>query len=70
MGLILMEVGGDVDKINDGDELAVDVEAGTVANKTTGETIKAQPVPPFMQEILSADGLVGYVRKRLRHSEG
>lgn len=67
MGLILMEVGDEVEKIDDGDELEVDADGGIVRNLTSGETIKAQPVPPFMQEILTAGGLVGYVKKRLQH---
>jgi 3-isopropylmalate/(R)-2-methylmalate dehydratase small subunit len=67
MGLILMEVGDEFEKISDGDELEVDADEGVVKNLTTGETIKAQPVPPFMQEILTAGGLVGYVKKRLQN---
>jgi 3-isopropylmalate/(R)-2-methylmalate dehydratase small subunit len=67
MGLILMEVGDDVEKISDGDELEVDADEGVVKNLTAGETIKGRPVPPFMQEILESGGLVGYVKKRLQH---
>ncbi len=65
MGLILLEIGDGVDRINDGDALEVDVEAGVIRNQTTGAEIKTQPVPPFMQEILNVGGLVNYVKKRL-----
>lgn len=66
MGLILLEVGDDAAKINDGDQLDVDAENGVIKNLTTGETIKTAPVPPFMQEILDKGGLVNYVKDRLQ----
>ena len=65
MGLVLLEAGDDIDKIGDGDELEVNTEKGEITNKTTGDVIKVAPVPPFMQEILNAGGLVEYVKKRL-----
>ncbi|OIN99243.1 MAG: 3-isopropylmalate dehydratase small subunit [Desulfovibrionaceae bacterium CG1_02_65_16] len=65
MGLVLLEVGNDIDKFSDGDKLEVDTEAGSIKNFTTGETIICAKVPPFMQELLDAGGLVPYVRKRL-----
>ncbi len=34
-------------------------------NITTGETIVCSAVPPFMQEILDAGGLVEYAKKKL-----
>lgn len=65
MGLILLEVGDNVSKISDGDELEVDADKGEIKNITTGETIACNPVPPFMKEILNSGGLVEYVKKRL-----
>jgi 3-isopropylmalate/(R)-2-methylmalate dehydratase small subunit len=66
MGLILLEVGDEADKIADGDEIEVDAEKGVVKNLTTGATITTAPVPPFMQSILNKGGLVNYVKDRLR----
>ena len=65
MGLVLMEIGDEVDKISDGDKLEVDPEAGVIKNKTTGATIQGMAVPPSMREILDAGGLVPYVKQRL-----
>jgi len=65
MGLTLLEIGDEVKKINDGDELEVDAEAGIIKNLTTGETIKCLPVPPFMRGILEKGGLAQYVKGRL-----
>jgi 3-isopropylmalate/(R)-2-methylmalate dehydratase small subunit len=65
MGLILLEVGDDAARLHDGDELVVDVDAGRIENRTTGETIDCAPVPPFMKEILNKGGLVPYVKAKL-----
>lgn len=65
MGLILLEIGDDISKIKDGDDLDVDVINGKIANKSTGETIECQAVPPFMQEILDKGGLVNFVKDKL-----
>ena len=65
MGLVLLEIGDDVEKFSDKDEIEVDTASGEIKNLTTGETIQAAPVPPFMQEILDAGGLVEYGKKKL-----
>ncbi|WP_419788157.1 3-isopropylmalate dehydratase small subunit [Pseudodesulfovibrio sp.] len=65
MGLVLLEIGDDVTKFSDGDDIEVDTASGAIKNLTTGETVQAAPVPPFMQEILNAGGLVEYARKKL-----
>ncbi len=65
MGLTLLEIGDEVKKINDGDELEVDAEAGIIKNLTSGETIQCLPVPPFMRGILEKGGLASYVKDRL-----
>jgi 3-isopropylmalate/(R)-2-methylmalate dehydratase small subunit len=65
MGLVLLEVGDRVDRISDGDRLEVDTAKGIIKNLGTGEEIGFAPVPPFMQQILDAGGLVPYVKRRL-----
>lgn len=65
MGLVLLEIGEAVDRLRDGDRLEVDTAAGVIRSLTTSETITCPPVPAFMQEILTAGGLVPYVRQRL-----
>ncbi|WP_027722229.1 3-isopropylmalate dehydratase small subunit [Maridesulfovibrio zosterae] len=65
MGLILLEVGDDFEKLGDGDQLEVDAEKGIIKNITTGEVITCAPVPPFMKGILDCGGLVEYVKERL-----
>ena len=65
MGLILLEIGDDVSKIGDGDELKVDADSGVIENLTTGAKIQCKPVPAFMKGILDAGGLIPYVKDRL-----
>ena len=61
MGLLLMEVGDEVDKINDGDALEIDASTGAIRNLTTGAEITCPPLPASMAAILAKGGLVGYV---------
>ncbi len=65
MGLLLMEVGDDVDKINDGDELEIDAATGVIRDLTNGAQITCPPLPKSMAVILDKGGLVGYVKERL-----
>lgn len=62
IGLPLLEIGDDVEKINAGDRLRVDLSAGTVENLSTGDVFRAQPLPGFIQDIAKAGGLVNYVK--------
>lgn len=62
IGLPLLEIGEDCAKIKAGDVLSVDLETGEIVNTTTGVTIKAQPLPGFIQDIARAGGLINYVK--------
>ncbi len=53
----------DTDKINEGDELEVDLEAGAVRNLTTGAEMTAPPLPPVMRTIITDGGLVEHIKK-------
>ncbi len=53
----------DTDKIDQGDELEVDLTAGRIENKTKGTVIEFTPLPSVMVEILSDGGLAEHVRK-------
>lgn len=64
IGLPLLEIGDDVEKIKAGDRLRVDVAAGTVENLTTGDVFKAPPLPGFIQDIAKAGGLIHYVKEK------
>ncbi len=65
MGLMLLEIGDEVDKINNGDTLEIDPEAGVIRDLTNGATIKVPPLSPVMQNLIDKGGLVPYVREQL-----
>lgn len=48
-----------------GDEIEVDLRAGTIKNLTTGETLKFQPLPDFLMEIIEAGGLHPLIKKQI-----
>lgn len=64
IGLPLFEIGDAVEKIKAGDQLRVDLDAGTVENLSTGDVFTAQPLPGFIQDIAKAGGLVNYVKEK------
>lgn len=53
----------DTDKINAGDELEVDLEAGVIKDLTNGEQLNFKPLPPTMIKILNDGGLLSHIQK-------
>ena len=53
----------DTDKINEGDELEIDLTAGTVKDKTNGAVLTTGKIPEVMLKILNEGGLIDYVKK-------
>ncbi len=53
----------DTDRIDDGDELSIDLETGGLIDKTKGFELTFSPIPPAMMKILSEGGLVAYIKK-------
>jgi 3-isopropylmalate dehydratase small subunit len=64
MGLPIFESAEAVDGISEGDQVEVDADNGVIRNMTTNRTFKATPVPPFMQELIAAGGLMAYTKKK------
>ena len=62
IGLPVMEIGDEVEKIQAGDELDVDLEKGTIKILNKDITIKTKPLPGFIQDIANAGGLINYVK--------
>ena len=55
----------ETDKIDDGDELVLDLEKGLIINKTKGESYRINPIPEFLREIIESGGLIAYCKKLL-----
>ena len=64
IGLPLLEIGDDVEKIHHGDKLRVDTSTGVIENLTTGDVFHAQPLPGFVQDIAKAGGLINYIKAK------
>jgi 3-isopropylmalate/(R)-2-methylmalate dehydratase small subunit len=53
----------DTSVINDGDQLEVDLAAGTVKDLTNGKELTVGKIPPVMLNILNEGGLLPYIKK-------
>ncbi|HPC78446.1 MAG TPA: 3-isopropylmalate dehydratase, partial [bacterium] len=60
-GLPLVEC--DTSRIQDGDELEIDLENGVVRDLTGGFEMGINPLPPFMMKLLQDGGLVEHFKK-------
>lgn len=65
IGLPIIECPEAAEDIKDGDEIEVNFDEGSIKNLTTGKNYQGQPFPEFMQEIISADGLIQYIKNSL-----
>ncbi len=63
IGLPFLEL-GEVDKINDGDEIEIDLTSGIIRNLTRCEDYQTQAFPEFLQEIVKNKGLLNWVTSR------
>lgn len=65
MGLPILECPDAAENIATGDELEIDLDEGLIVNHTKNTKYRAQAIPPFMQELIKAGGLIEYVRKKM-----
>jgi 3-isopropylmalate dehydratase, small subunit len=63
IGLPILECIEAAQNIKNGDEVSVDLTTGIITNITKNETYQAVPFPAFMQEIITANGLLNYIKK-------
>lgn len=61
IGLPLIEA--DTDKIEESDDLQIDLDKGEVLNLSKNIKIKTGPFPGFMQKLLEEGGIVNYYKK-------
>ncbi|MBM3250068.1 MAG: 3-isopropylmalate dehydratase small subunit [Candidatus Omnitrophica bacterium] len=61
IGLALVET--DTDKIEENDSLSINLDEGLVRNLSKNISLKAKPLPGFMQELLREGGIVNYFKK-------
>lgn len=68
IGLPIFESPEATAEVSEGDELSVNADTGVIENLTTGKKYTATPVPPFMQQIIAAGGLISYVKDKANKS--
>ena len=65
IGLPIFESAEASQKIRQGDEVEIDGDKGLIRNLTTAEVYDAKPIPPFMQQLITAGGLIEWTKKKL-----
>jgi 3-isopropylmalate/(R)-2-methylmalate dehydratase small subunit len=63
VGVPLLEAPGITEIIENGDEIEVDMDEGTIT-ASDGEKITFKKLPPFMLEILNQGGLIEYLKNK------
>lgn len=66
MGLAIFESPGIVQGIQEGDRVSVDQDTGEIIDHTNGKRFLANPIPPFMQELIEVGGLMSHVMSKRR----
>ena len=64
IGLPIIECKEAAEAIEAGDEVEIDFDSGMIYDRTKGTEYKGQAFPPFMQEIIKAEGLVNYINNK------
>jgi 3-isopropylmalate/(R)-2-methylmalate dehydratase small subunit len=62
IGLPFLE-SGDINRIEDGDSLEIDLAGGIIKNLSKGRSYKTEAFPEFLQKIVEEGGLMNYVKK-------
>ncbi|MBR2219541.1 MAG: 3-isopropylmalate dehydratase small subunit, partial [Phascolarctobacterium sp.] len=62
IGLPVLEIGKEVEKIEAGDEIDVDMAKGEIKIINKNITITCKPLPEFIQKISDCGGLINYVK--------
>ncbi|MDD3769970.1 MAG: 3-isopropylmalate dehydratase small subunit [Sulfuricurvum sp.] len=68
MGLPIFELPESME-IKEGESVTIDMDAGTITNLTTGKVYNFIPIPPFMQELIAAGGLMNYAQAEIAAQE-
>ena len=63
IGLAILECEEAADDISKDDIVEANLSTGEIKNLTTGKMYKANPFPAFINEIIKADGLLGYAKR-------
>ncbi len=63
IGLAILECPEAVAGISEGDKVEADLDNGVIYNRTTGAEFKTKPFPEFIQNIITAGGLIESIKQ-------
>lgn len=63
IGLPILECPEASEDIDEGNEVEINFDTGVITNITKGKSYQAAAFPPFMQEIITAGGLIAKIKK-------
>lgn len=66
IGLPIFESPEASEGIQEGDEIEIDADTGIIRNLSRSEQYQAKPIPPFMQGLIKAGGLVEWTRRKIK----
>ena len=64
IGLAILECPAASERIENGDEVAVDFDTGVITNVTKNETYQAEPFPPFIKDMIAQGGLMASLKAK------
>ena len=67
IGLPILECEEAAEEISAGDKVKVDFDTGEIVDITTGKSYRAQPFPPFIQNIIRCGGLLASLKEESSH---
>jgi len=65
IGLPIFESDDAPTNIGEGSAIEIDADSGVIVNLSDGSTYRVKPIPPFMQELISAGGLIEWTKRRI-----
>ena len=65
IGLPLLECPEAHNYVEQGDEIEVDLDSGTITNLSGGKKLQAKAIPQFMQELIHDGGLMKHIARQL-----
>ncbi len=66
IGLPIFESSDASENIKEGDEIEIDGDNGVIKNITSNKKYTAKPIPPFMQELINAGGLIEWTKTKIK----
>ena len=65
MGLPIFELPESLE-IKEGENISINLDNGEITNNTTKKTYKFIAIPPFMQELIAAGGLINFAKTEMK----